>query len=326
MATETSALVALSNDIAGTVERTAPAVVAVEARARIGSSGFYVRPDLILTADHALESDEVEVVGADGRGVPATIAGRDPSTDLALLRVARSGEPLRFAPPEALRVGALALAVARDDDGDVAASMGVLSAVGGPWRTWHGGEIDRFVRPDLSLYPRFSGSPLVDVTGAVLGMNTGGLSRRQDLAVPASTIQRVVDSLLRGGGRVPHGYLGVALQALAPVGEGDPRGAIVLGVEPGGPADRGGLIVGDIVLALDGAPVGDVEDVHVRLGPGSVGKAVGLDVLRGGAPHRLEITVGARPDEDERGGPEQGGRERGRRRHRHGGGWGGWGR
>jgi S1-C subfamily serine protease len=321
MATETSALVALSNDIAATVERTAPSVVAVEGRARIGSSGFYVRPDLILTADHALESDEVEVIGADGESVPATIAGRDPSTDLALLRVAQTGTPLSFAPAEALRVGAIALAVTRDDDGDVAASMGVLSAVGGAWRTWHGGEIDRFVRPDLSLYPRFSGSPLVDVTGAVLGMNTGGLSRRQDLAVPASTIERVVEMLLSGGGRVPRGYLGVALQALALAREGDPRGAIVLGVEPGAPADRGGLIVGDIVLALDGAPVGDADDVHARLGSGSVGRTIALDVLRGGTPQRVEVTVGARPDDEEQDGHEHGGRERGRRRQH-----GGWGR
>ena len=314
MAIETSVLVALSNDIAGTVERTAPGVVAVEGRSRIGSSGFFIRPDLILTADHALESDEIEVVGADGQSVPATVAGRDPSTDLALLRVAQAGTPLRFAPAEALRVGALAIAVARDDDGDVAASMGVLSAVGGAWRTWHGGEIDRFVRPDLSLYPRFSGSPLVDATGAVLGMNTGGLSRRQDLAVPASTIERVVETLLSGGGRVPHGYLGVALQALAPAREGDPRGAIVLGVEPGAPADRGGIIVGDILLALDGTPIGDSDDVHARLGAGSVGRTLALDVLRGGTPQRVEVTVGARPADEEN---EHGGRERGR--HRHGG-------
>ena len=187
MATETGALVALSNDLAATVERVAAGVVAVEARSRIGSSGFFIRPDLILTADHALESDEVEIVRAGGTAEPATIVGRDPSTDLALLRVTSPGTPLEFAAPEALRVGAIALAVARDDDGDLAASMGVISAVGGAWRTWQGGDVDRFVRPDLSLYPRFSGSPLVDVGGRVFGLNTGGLSRRQVVTVPAAT-------------------------------------------------------------------------------------------------------------------------------------------
>ena len=291
MTTETSALAALSNDIAATVERVASGVVAVEGRARIGSSGFYIRPDLILTADHALESDEIEIVRANGETATATVAGRDPSTDLALLRVANAGVPLEFAPPDAVRVGAIVLAVARDDDGDLAASMGVISAVGDGWRTWHGGEIDRFIRPDLSLYPRFSGSPLVDVNGRVIGLNTGGLSRRQTLTVPATTIERVVDALLTRGGRIPRGYLGVALQGVQ-------GGVIVLGVEPNSPADRGGLIVGDIITALGGKTVEDADDVHAQLGAGTVGKQLALDVRRGGSPHQVQVTVGERPDHD----------------------------
>jgi len=291
MTIDSGALVALSNDLAATVERVADGVVAVEARSRIGSSGFFIRPDLILTADHALESDEVEIVRAGGTAESATIAGRDPSTDLALLRVASPGTPLELAPPDALRVGAIALAVARDDDGDLAASMGVVSAVGGAWRTWQGGEIDRFVRPDLSLYPRFSGSPLVDVGGRVLGLNTGGLSRRQVVTVPGTTIQRVVDALLTRGGRIPRGYLGVALQAV----EG---GAIVLGVEPGSPADRGGLIVGDIIAAIGGERVEDADDVHAQLGSGTVGTELAVDVRRGGSPKSLRVTVGDRPADD----------------------------
>jgi serine protease DegQ len=293
MATETSALVALSNDVAATVERVAASIVAVEARARLGASGFYVRPNLVLTADHALESDEIEIVAEGGTSETAALVGRDPSTDLALLRTQRAGTPLPFAGAEALRVGAIVLAVARDDDGDLAATLGVLGAVGGPWRTWHGGEIDRFVRPDLSLYPRFSGSPLVDVEGAVLGLNTGGLSRRQALTVPASTIQRVVETLLTRGGRIPRGYLGVHLQRVG-------SGAIVLGVEPNGPADRGGLIVGDVIAAIDGTRVVEVDDVHAKLGTTSVGSALDLEVLRGGAPQRLRVTVGERPQEDRR--------------------------
>jgi serine protease DegQ len=291
MTTETSALAALSNDIATTVERVASGVVAVEGRARIGSSGFYIRPDLILTADHALESDEIEIVRANGETETATIAGRDPSTDLALLRVENAGVPLEFASPDALRVGAIVLAVARDDDGDLAATMGVISALGDAWRTWHGGEIDRFVRPDLSLYPRFSGSPLVDVTGRVIGLNTGGLSRRQTLTVPASTIERVVDALLTRGGRIPRGYLGVALQGVQ-------GGVIVLGVEPKSPADQGGLIVGDIITALGGTSVEDADDVHAQLGAGTVGKQLEIDVRRGGTPHHVQVTVGERPDHD----------------------------
>jgi S1-C subfamily serine protease len=291
MATETSALVALSNDVASTVERVAAGVVAVEARSRLGSSGFFIRPDLILTADHALESDEVEVVRAGGETERASIAGRDPSTDLALLRVEKAGVPLEFAPAEALRVGAIVLAVARDDDGDLAATMGVLSAVGDAWRTWQGGQIDRFVRPDLSLYPRFSGSPLVDVTGRVIGLNTGGLSRRQSLTVPAATIGRVVDTLLARGGRIPRGYLGVALHGV----EG---GAIVLGVAPDSPAEHGGLLVGDVITAVEGHAVEDADDVHAQLGASTVGAQIGIDVRRGGTPQHLKVTVGERPEHD----------------------------
>jgi S1-C subfamily serine protease len=289
MTTETSALAALSNDIASTVERVASGIVAVEARARIGSSGFFIRPDLILTADHALESDEIEIVRANGETETATVAGRDPSTDLALLRVKNAGAPLEFAPPGALRVGAIVLAVARDDDGDLAASMGVISALGEAWRTWHGGDIDRFIRPDLSLYPRFSGSPLVDVTGRVIGLNTGGLSRRQALTVPASTIERVVEALLTRGGRIPRGYLGVALQGVQ-------GGVIVLGVEPKSPADAGGLIVGDIITAVGGKAVEDAGEVHAQLGAGTVGNQLALDVRRGGSPHQVQVVVGERPE------------------------------
>ena len=291
MATETSALAALSNDIAGTVERVAGGVVAVEGRARIGSSGFFIRPDLILTADHALESDEIEIVRANGESESATIAGRDPSTDLALLRVQNAGVPLEFASADALRVGAIVFAIARDDDGDLAASMGVISALGDAWRTWHGGEIDRFVRPDLSLYARFSGSPLVDVTGRVIGLNTGGLSRRQTLTVPAATIERVVEALLTRGGRIPRGYLGVALQGVQ-------GGVIVLGVEPNSPADRGGLIVGDIITAIGAKSAADADDVHAQLGAGSVGKQLEIEIRRGGTPQRVQVTVGQRPEDD----------------------------
>jgi S1-C subfamily serine protease len=292
MTTETSALIALSEGIASTVERVAPSVVAVEARSRIGSSGFYLRPDLILTADHALESDEVEIVRAGGDTERAVIAGRDPSTDLALLRVENAGAALELAEPESLRVGAIALAVARDDDGDLAASMGVISAVGGAWRTWQGGDVDAFVRPDLALYPRFSGSPLVDAAGRAVGMNTGGLSRRQTLTVPAATIRRVVDALLARGGRIPRGYLGVALQAVD-------GGVIVLGVEPESPADRGGLIIGDVITAIGGEPVEDANDVHARLGSGTVGTELAVELRRGGAPQRVRITVGERPERDD---------------------------
>jgi S1-C subfamily serine protease len=292
------ALAALSNDIAATVETVAAAVVAVEARDRVGSSGFFIRPNTIVTADHALESDEIDVVYADGRTETARLAGRDPSTDLAFLTVATPGPAaLSAGAVSDVRVGAIAIAVARDDDGDVAATMGVVGSVGAAWRTWRGGEIDRFVRADLSLYPRFSGSPLVDAAGHLIGMNTWGLSRRQAIVVPAATIARVTDALGTRG-RIARGYLGLAMQRIdLPESFGGGSGVIALGVAPGGPAERGGVIVGDIITTLSGRRIADSDDIQALLDASSVGAQTVVGVLRGGKPHELNVTIGERPDE-----------------------------
>jgi serine protease DegQ len=296
MSLSTSALAALSNDIAGTIERVAPGVVAVEARHRLGSTGFYVRPNLVLTADHTLESDDIEVVHEGGTAERATVVGRDASTDLALLRTETAGMPLTFADGAALRVGAIAIAVARDDDGDLAATMGVVSAVGAAWRTWHGGDIDRYVRPDLNLYPRFSGSPLIDGTGAVIGMNTAGLSRRQDVTVPGTTIARVVETLVTRG-HIAQGYLGVALQQVQlPENLGGGAAAVAVGVEVRSPADRGGLIVGDVLTGVAGERI-DIEDLHATIARTTPGTTLALDVLRGGVLQGVSVTIGERPEQ-----------------------------
>jgi S1-C subfamily serine protease len=294
------ALAALSNDIAATVEMVATHVVAVEGRDRIGSSGFFLRPNTIVTADHSLESDDVEVVYADGRTESARVTGRDAATDVALLTVATAGlaalAPLGGGD---LRAGAIAIAVARDDDGDVSATMGVVGSVGAAWRTWRGGENDRFVRADVSLSPRFSGSPLVDASGGLIGMNTWGLSRRQAVVVPAATIARVAEALGTRG-RIARGYLGLAMQGIElPASLGGGGGVIALGIAPGGPAERGGLIVGDIVTTLAGRRIGDSDDIGALLDASSVGSRTVVGVLRGGKPLELDVTIGERPDSDE---------------------------
>jgi S1-C subfamily serine protease len=293
-------LAAFSNDLVATIDAVAPAVVGVEGRDRVGSSGFFLRPDLIVTADHAIESDDVTVVYAEGRSEPARIAGRDPSTDIALLSVATAGPTALAAVlgPE-VRVGAIAVAVARDDDGDLAATMGVVGSVGAPWRTWRGGEIDRFIRADLSLYPRFSGSPLVDAAGALIGMNTWGLSRRQAVVVPAATIVRVA-AALAARGRIARGYLGVAMQSIElPPAFGSGRGVIALGVAPGGPAERGGLIVGDIITTLAGQRIGDSDGIAGLLDAAGIGNETTVGIVRAGQPLELAVTVGERPHADD---------------------------
>ena len=303
----TSALVALSNDIAGTIERASGAVVAVEGGGRFSTSGFSIDDQHIITSDHAIDDDDetVEIVHADGKTEQATVVGHDGSTDLALLRSERAASVvLAHAPNDDLRVGALALALARDDDGDLAATMGVISALGAAWRTWRGGEFDRFIRPDVAISPRFSGGPLIDVHGRIVGMNTWGLSRRNAPTVPASTIARVVESLASGK-RVSRGYLGIAMQSLelpqalaeiAKVAVGG--GVIALGVENSGPAHNGGVIVGDIIVSLDGKRVNDGDDITSFLGTASVGKERAVNIIRGGGAHALRITAGERPHHD----------------------------
>jgi S1-C subfamily serine protease len=211
-----------------------------------------------------------------------------------LLRTETAGIPLTFADPAALRVGAIAIAVARDDDGDLAATMGVVSAVGAAWRTWHAGDIDRYVRPDLNLYPRFSGSPLIDGSGTVIGMNTPGLSRRQDITVPGTTIARVVETLVTRG-HIAHGYLGVALQPVQlPENLGGGAAAVAIGVEVRSPADRGGLIVGDVLTGVAGERI-DIEDLHATIARTAPGTTLALDVLRGGVMQGVSVTIGERP-------------------------------
>ena len=151
---------------------------------------------------------------ADGRKVPATLAGRDPGTDLAVLRVEGVDAAPSFAPAESVKTGNLALAVARSADLGATATMGVISAVGGAWSTWRGGRLDQYIRLDVSLYPGSSGGAVVDTAGRVLGIATSALSRAAGVAIPAATIERVAGELLSKG-RIPRGYLGVGLQ---PVG------------------------------------------------------------------------------------------------------------
>lgn len=292
MTEASSPLVALSNGIAAAVEQAGRFVVAVHARHRIPSSGIHWRPGLVVTADHSVKRDEeITVTLPDGKTAQAALAARDPASDIAVLRV----EPgllqaAVFAPDDALRVGHLVVAVGRGESG-VTASLGVISAVGGPWRTWRGGVIDRFVRLDLSLYPGSSGGALADTDGRVLGLNTSGLTRSVDVAIPAASVTRLVDELVARG-RVARGYLGVGMQ---PVLARDRRGVIVLSVEPDGPAAKAGWMVGDILVAFDGAPVRDTDDVQTALRPENVGRRLLASVMRGGASVELWVTVGERP-------------------------------
>ena len=301
-----SALSNLSDDLGDAVAGAARSVVTVHGGRRIAASGVVWRPGVVVTADHAIEDDDdVAVSLPDGARTAARMAGRDPSTDLAIVKIEPSSvTAAERAPVDALRIGHVVVAVARPGDGP-SASMGVLSALSDAWTTWRGGRIDRFIRADLTLYPGFSGGPLVDVAGRTIGINTSGLTRHWSVAIPPSTVDRVVDALLSKG-RIARGYLGVGLQpvrltesiarSLALTRNG---GAIVVGVEPGSPADRGGVLLGDVLVGIDGASVSDVEDVHGLLGPDKVGSQATLRVIRAGALAQVAVTVGERPATDD---------------------------
>lgn len=294
------ALLSLSNELAGAVERIAPSIVAVHARRRLPSTGIHLRPGIVVTAEHTVRAEDgLTVETPDGRSHPATLVGRDPGTDLAVLKITTDldGPPAPRGDDGALRVGHMVLALGYGPR----ASWGVISALGPRWRTWRGGEIDRLVRLDLVLYPGFSGGPLVDAAGHVVGVNTSALARDSRLAVPVTTVGRVVDELLRQG-HVSRGYLGIGMQPVrlpdglrAALGLPGDGGLIVVTVEPDGPAARAGLLLGDVLVALDGVPTADLDDVQGRLGGDRIGTTVTALMVRAGARAEVRVTVGERP-------------------------------
>jgi S1-C subfamily serine protease len=286
-------LAAFSQELAILVGRAGEAVVAVHARPRIPSSGVFWRPGIIVTAEHTVRDEhEISVSLPDGSKVPATLAGRDAGTDIAVLRVeANSIAPLPTAPtpPQA---GNVVLTIGRSPDSGPNATMGIVSAVSGPWRSWRGGRLDHYIRLDLTIYPGSSGGVVANADGQAVGIATSALSRIAGLAIPPVTVDRVVDELLARG-RVSRGYLGLGLQ---PVELPDHRrGLIVVSLEPAGPAGAAGVMIGDVLLSFGGEPLHDTDDVQGALESHAVGRSVEADVLRGGVSQKLPIVIGERP-------------------------------
>jgi serine protease DegQ len=291
----------LSNDLAGAVARVSQAVVAIHGRRRIPSSGVLWGPGTVVTASHTVTRDEdLSLTLPDGGTAAATLAGRDPSTDIAVLRTEAGVPPVERADDTHLQVGRLVLAVGRPGTA-VTASLGIISAVGGEWRTWQGGRIDRFVRLDLSVYDGFSGGPLVEAGGRVLGINTSGLARALAVALPVVTIDRIVGELVRKG-HVTRGYLGLAVQPVRlpeamrrKLGLAGSVGLVIINLEPSGPADQAGLLLGDLITGIDDREVSDPSDILGFLGPEAVGKPANLRIVRAGDSRSVAVTVGERP-------------------------------
>ena len=293
-------LATLSHSLASIVERVASSIVRVEARRRHGATGIvWSAEGHILTTHHAIEHEGSITLGlADGRTVSAELVGRDPSTDLALLKADASGlTPLAPTPLEGVKVGHLVLALGRPGR-TTRATLGIVSAFGEGWRTHAGGRIDRYLETDADLPPGFSGGALVDAQGRFLGLLTAALSRTAAVVIPGETLGRVAQSLQQHGG-IRRGYLGVGAhpvrlpQSLHSRAGGE-GGLMFLTVEPEGPADRAGLMIGDVLVSLGGQPLHSIEELLGYLGDEKVGTQVQARVLRAGEVREVPITIGKR--------------------------------
>lgn len=292
----------LSNELAEASSDAGKSVVAVHGR-RHPSSGILWSKDAVVTSNHALRRDEdISVTLAPGQNVAARVAGRDAGTDLAVVRLQQplEADAPRWGDASKLRIGELVLALGRSWRGNIVASSGIVSGLMGRWRTWRGGELDQFIRPDLTLYPGFSGGPLVNAQGEIVGVNTAGL-HRSGIAIPAATVERVVAELLEKG-RIERPYLGLAMQPVTlpeslrtSLNLIPGEGLLVAHVEPGSPADKGGVLLGDVLVEVEGKTVADTDSVQELLRSLKVGQTIGLNLVRGGTLSQKNLTLSARP-------------------------------
>ena len=295
-----STLSRLSEGMADAVERIGLSVVQVNGRRRRSASGVVYAPARVLTASHVVEREEDLSVGAgEGRTVEARLIGRDPSNDLAMLEVPELGDRTVAEPAAGgVRVGQISLAVARPSREGIRASFGVISSVGGPLRTGRGARLERYVQTDATPYPGFSGGPLINTEGAVLGITTLGFARGVALAVPAEVAWRAAE-MLSERGSIKRGYLGilsqpVRLPAAQRAGLQGSGGLLVVGVEDDSPAGKGGMLLGDILVSLDATSVADTDELQALLTSDRVGREVPVEVIRGGELTTLRVTVGER--------------------------------
>jgi S1-C subfamily serine protease len=289
----------LSDTLVSVVENTGKSIVRVDGQRRRSASGIVYAPNLVVTANHILERDEGVLVGIEGAELKAKVRGRDASTDLALLEVEGTLPPASWDDGGGLKVGQLALLLARPGE-TVRATSGILSAVGKkPWRTMRGGEIDRFLESDAPHQPGFSGGALVSLEGKVLGLTSTGLRRQTSLTIPTLTVKRVVEQLSTHG-KLRRSYLGLSLQPLRLPEEvrtatGEEVGLLVMGVDKGGPADLTGLKYGDTVLHLGDDSVKTLQDFYGWLKADHVGQQVPVKFFRDGKVETRELTLGERP-------------------------------
>jgi S1-C subfamily serine protease len=293
-------LTEFSNGLTAAVEAGGASTVLVDARKRYPASGIAYAEDLILTADHVVTREEnIKILSPNGKSLSATLAGRDPGSDLALLRLAEKAlSPAKIS--NEVKIGQLVLALGRPNERGVQASWGIVAAISGPARTFRGGLLDEYIQTETTPYPGFSGGPLINTEGETLGLNTSGLTRGSSLTIPVKVAWRIAEALAKHGS-VKRGYLGVRTQPVE-IPEASRKalkreqaaGLLVMWLEENGPAQKGGLLVGDILAAVNGHNVSDPDDLFAALDSDTVGKSIPVEVLRGGKPETFNVTAGER--------------------------------
>jgi S1-C subfamily serine protease len=301
MATNLNPLTALSETMVQAVERAGQSTVLVNGRRRFPASGIVYAKDLVVTAEHVVERDEdISVMLADGTNVNASLAGRDPGNDLALLRLEKGSTVPAEKAGNDPKVGQLVIALGRPGLDGIEASFGIVSGIGGPVRTGRGGLLERYLRTDAVPFPGFSGGPLIDTEGRVVGLNTSGLAHGAAITIPSYLVWSDAENLSKFG-YIKRGYLGIRSQQVDLAQEqrkmldrDQLTGLLLVSVEQGSPAEASGLMVGDILVAIGGQAVADHDELMVHLSGETVGTTLSIQVLRGGNPLDLPVMVGER--------------------------------
>jgi S1-C subfamily serine protease len=294
-----SILETISNEFASAAERAGGSVVAVHARRWMPTSGIEWKKGVVVTVHHGVQRDEdIKVLLDGGRVVSAKLAGRDPSTDIAVLRIEEgSSTTPQLADSISLRLGHLVLALGRTRRGDLVASSGIIGGISGEWRNRRGGNLDQHIRLDLALYPGFSGGPLLNARGEVVGVNTRGLGHGRAVTLPVATVNRVVEELLEKG-HIARPYLGIAMQPVevpenmrSKLPAETRVGLLVMHVENGGPAEKAGVLLGDVLFEVGGKIVEHVDALQDSLANAKSGDVLQIRVIRAGEIKPFSITL-----------------------------------
>lgn len=292
----------LSESMANAAEKAGKYTVLVDARRRMPASGIAIAKDMILTAGHVVEKEEdIRILFSDGKEAKARLIGRDPGTDLAVLKLdSASAVPASTAKNPA-RVGEFVLAIGRPSESGIESSFGTVNKIGGPVRTGRGGMLEQYVKTDVVSYPGFSGGPLINGEGEMLGINTSGFGMGGEaVTIPADLALKIAETLAKHG-KIKRGFIGVKSQTVNLPKEAQSQlkreqetGLLIVGVEKDSPAEKGGLIVGDILVSVAGEAVDHHDELFTRLSGDVVGKPTPMDILRGGKLQSVNVVVGER--------------------------------